>query len=246
MGQALSCGQSSMDRGFSAAVQSGELKVVELILQADPGVLRKATFFDRLSPYHIAAAYGHEEMLSMLLDQWYIPDVLTRHKETPLMLAAMQGKVACVEKLLQAGANILKFESRHGRTCLHYAACYGHSDCLQAILQAAYLEPISASWGFARFINTRDAKGLTALHLAAKQGKLACLRLLLDKGALVGSSNSDDGFFGSTPLHLAAQGGSVDCVRELLARGADRNQMDSDGRTPYVIALKEIMYALPC
>ncbi|XP_028553205.1 uncharacterized protein LOC110113289 isoform X1 [Dendrobium catenatum] len=50
---------------------------------------------------------SHPNMLSMLLERWNHPDVLNRHKQTPLMLAAMRGKIACVEKLLQAGANVL-------------------------------------------------------------------------------------------------------------------------------------------
>lgn len=238
MGQGLSCGHPSIEPDFFAAVQSGELKLVESILRMDPGILRRTTSYGRLSAIHIAAARGHEEMLSMLLERWDQPDVLNRHKQTPLMLSAMRGKIACVEKLLQAGANILTFDSTNGRTCLHYAAYYGHSDCLQAILQAAHSNPISESWGFARFVNVRDAKGATPLHLAAKKCRPTCVRMLLDKGALVCVSTGDYGSPGSTPLHLAARGGCLDSVRELLAWGADRLQMDSAGRIPYVIALK--------
>ncbi|KAI0527667.1 hypothetical protein KFK09_003272 [Dendrobium nobile] len=238
MGQGLSCGEPSIKPNFFAAVQFSELQLVERILRIDPGIIKKTTAYGRLSSLHIAAANGHDEMLSMLLERWNHPDVLNRHKQTPLMLAAMRGKIACVEKLLQAGANILMFDSLNGRTCLHYAAYYGHSDCLESILEAAHSNPISESWGFARFVNVKDAKGATPLHLAAKQGRSACVRMLLDKGALVCASTVDYGSPGSTPLHLAARGGCIDSVRELLAWGADRLQMDSAGRIPYVIALK--------
>ncbi|KAG0484117.1 hypothetical protein HPP92_012201 [Vanilla planifolia] len=239
MGQNLSCGaQPSVDQDFFSAAQYGELKVVESILRRDPGILRRTTPFNRLSILHIAAANGHVELLSMILERWNQPDVLNRQKQSPLMLAAMRGKIACVEKLLQAGANILMFDSANGRTCLHYAAYYGHLDCLKAIADAAHANPIAESWGFARFINVRDSKGATPLHLAAKQGQPACVRMLLDKGALVCASMGDYGYPGSTPLHLAARRGCLDCVRELLVWGADRLQMDSAGRIPYVLALK--------
>ncbi|PKA61903.1 E3 ubiquitin-protein ligase XB3 [Apostasia shenzhenica] len=239
MGQGLSCGHPSIDHEFFAAAQYGELEAAETLIRRDPGVIRRATLYDRLSAIHIAAANGRVEMLSMLLEKRDHSDDLNRYKQTPLMLAAMRGKVACVEKLLQVGANILMFDSVNRRTCLHYAAYYGHSDCLQAILQAARSNPIAESWGFARFVNVRDAKGATPLHLAAKQGRPACVQMLLDKGALVCASTGDYGRYpGSTPLHLAARGGCLESVRELLAWGADRLQMDSSGRIPYVIALK--------
>lgn len=92
------------------------------------------------------------------------------------MLAAIYGKISCVEKLIEAKANvrqilsfflfhfdnflfktelmlilsvicqILMFDSLNGRTCLHYAAYYGHSDCLATILYAARTSHVAASW----------------------------------------------------------------------------------------------------
>ncbi|XP_020267385.1 E3 ubiquitin-protein ligase XB3-like [Asparagus officinalis] len=201
-------------------------------------MLRRTTVFDRLSALHVAVANGQLEVLSMLLDRPVDKDVVNRHKQTPLILAAMHGKIACVEKLLQVDANILMFDSLHGRSCLHYAAYYGHSDCLRAILSAASSTSVADSWGFARFVNVSDTSGATPLHLAARQRRPECVHILLNNGALVSAATGGYGRPGSTPLHLAARGGCLDCVRELLAWGADRRQMDSSGRTPYAVALK--------
>uniref|UniRef100_A0A1D1YSZ8 RING-type E3 ubiquitin transferase n=1 Tax=Anthurium amnicola TaxID=1678845 RepID=A0A1D1YSZ8_9ARAE len=238
MGQGISCTRPVQEHEFFDAVQAGDLETVESLVAAEPALLHQTTVYDRLSPLHVAAANGRIEVLSMILDRSAHPDLLNRHKQTPLMLAAMHGKISCVEKLLQAGANMLTFDSLHGRTCLHYAAYYGHSDCLQAILSAAHSHPVADSWGFARFVNVRDGNGATPLHLAARQKRPACVHLLLDNGALVCASTGSYGYPGSTPLHLAARGGSLDCVRELLAWGADRFQRDSSGRIPYAVALK--------
>ncbi|KAL9672541.1 hypothetical protein QQ045_028792 [Rhodiola kirilowii] len=237
MGQGLSCASDRDDELF-AAVQSGDTLMVRSYLERDSSTLRHTSGYDRQSLLHIAAVNGWIEILSMLLDRSMDPDLLNSYKQTPLMLATIHGKVACVQKLLQAGANVLMFDSINGRTCLHYAAYHGHSDCLQAIISAAHTSPIAASWGFARFVNVRDSIGATPLHLAASQKRHSSVQILLDNGALVCASTCRYGFPGSTPLHLAARAGSLDCIRKLLAWGADRVQRDSAGRIPYVVALK--------
>ncbi|CAN4119894.1 unnamed protein product [Withania somnifera] len=215
MGQGLSCGTTD-EHGLFSAVQCGDLETLKAVLERKPSLIHHSTVYDRQSPLHIAAANGQIEVVSILLNQSINPDLLNRYKQTPLMLAAMHGKISCVEKLIEAGANILKFDSLNGRTCLHYAAYYGHFESLKAILSAARTSHIAASWGYTRFVNVRDAKGATPLHLAARQRR----------------------FPGSTPLHLAARGGSLDCIRELLAWGADRLHRDASGRIPYTVALR--------
>ncbi|GLT89590.1 hypothetical protein SLE2022_075680 [Rubroshorea leprosula] len=237
MGQKLSCRQSH-ETAFFSAVQNGDLETVQAIVEADPTVLEKTAGSARLSALHVAAVYGQIEVLSFLLDRCTNSDLLNRHRQTPLMLAAMHGKICCVRKLIESGAYILMFDSLQGRTCLHYAAYYGHFDCLQALLSTARSSSLANSWGFARFVNIRDESGATPLHLAACEGWTGCVHALLDNGALVCASTGGNGYPGSTPLHFAARGGSLACVRELLAWGADRLQPDSYGRVPYLIALK--------
>ncbi|KAL8129758.1 hypothetical protein V2J09_018913 [Rumex salicifolius] len=244
MGQQLSCSCTELrdinGSGISSAIQNGELEKVRSFIERDPKSLLRIYVdgHDRVSALHLAASSGQIEILSMLLDHDANPDLFNRHKQTPLMLAAMHGKISCLEKLIQAGANMLMFDSIQGRTCLHYAALYGHSDCLQVLLSSAHSSPVAASWGFNRFVNIRDKKGSTPLHLAARQRHAECVHILLGSGALVSASTGGSSYCGSTPLHFAARGGSLDCVRELLAHGADRLQRDSAGRIPYMVALK--------
>ncbi|XP_009629381.1 putative E3 ubiquitin-protein ligase XBAT31 isoform X2 [Nicotiana tomentosiformis] len=237
MGQGLSCGASD-EHGLFSAVQCGDLETVKALMERNPSLVHHSTIYDRQSALHIAAANGQIEVVSMLIDQSVNPDLLNRYKQTPLMLAAMHGKLSCVQKLIEAGANILMFDSLNGRTCLHYAAYYGHSDCLKAILSAARTSHVASSWGYARFVNVKDGKGATPLHLAARQRRPECVHFLLDNGALVYASTGGYGFPGSSPLHLAARAGSLDCVRELLAWGADRLHRDDSGRIPFTVALR--------
>lgn len=237
MGQGLSC-KTNKEQGLFTAIQSGDLDTVKAILETNSTLIHHSTVYECNSALHIAASNGQIEVLSYLLEQSKKPDLLNRHKQSPLMLAAMHGKISCVTKLIEAGANILMFDAANGRTCLHYAAYYGHSDCLQVILSAARTSQVAASWGYARFVNVRDHKGATPLHLAARQRRAECIHMLLQNGALVCASTGGYGFPGSTPLHLAARSGSPDCIRELLAWGADRLQSDASGRIPYTVALR--------
>ncbi|XP_038877653.1 putative E3 ubiquitin-protein ligase XBAT31 isoform X1 [Benincasa hispida] len=237
MGQGLSCGER-LENGLFRAVQNGDLELVETMVKADPTVLEQTTPRSRMSALHIAAAYGQIEILSFLLDRSVNPDVLNRNKQTPLMLATMNGKISCVQKLIEAGANILMFDSLNRRTCLHYAAYYGHSDCLEAIISAAHSAPVAATWGFIRYVNIRDGGGATPLHIAARRRQPQCIQILLANGALVCALTCTYGYPGSSPLHLASRSGSLECVRELLAWGAERLQVDSAGRIPYTVAMK--------
>jgi ankyrin repeat protein len=62
----------------------------------------------------------------------------------------------------------------------------------------------------------------TPLHAAAVNGRLLCMRLLLQHGADVEATKTD----GKSALHRAAEEGHLDCVLVLLEHGANRRVRD--------------------
>ena len=74
------------------------------------------------------------------------------------------------------------------------------------------------------------------LHEAAKEGDVAKIRTLLNKGAQV-NARSKGGF---TPLHDAALNGHVEAIRVLLEAGADVNARAEDGDTPLHQATRHV------
>jgi len=70
--------------------------------------------------------------------------------------------------------------------------------------------------------------GMTPLHWASRAGSLACVKMLLKRGAPVDARNKAR----RTPLQLAAERGRVDAVKLLVDGGADLDTQDRKGRTP--------------
>ncbi|MFD2112268.1 ankyrin repeat domain-containing protein [Thiorhodococcus fuscus] len=66
--------------------------------------------------------------------------------------------------------------------------------------------------------NRRDALGSTPLHSAARRGDLPMARLLVERGADAGASNSHSG---ETPLHSAARGRNSEMIQLLIEAGAN-------------------------
>jgi ankyrin repeat protein len=94
-------------------------------------------------------------------------DAVNASGETPLMMAAMRGQLAWVQRLLERGAQV----RRDGWTPLHYAAA-GPSVPTVALL----LDRGAA-------IDARSPNGTTPLMMAARYGAIDAADLLLKRGA---------------------------------------------------------------
>ncbi|KAJ1720338.1 ATP-dependent RNA helicase [Coemansia erecta] len=82
-------------------------------------------------------------------------------------------------------------------------------------------------------IECKDTFGNTALHHAVATGHSACVKILLDAGALAQSQNAE----GATPIHFAAYHGNKDAIRRLIAEHPSANDLrDNTEKTPLMLA----------
>ena len=164
---------------------------------------------------HIAAEYGHVEILRMLLD------FASKHIESD-----DDGEINNIE--YEDGTRqtyphtLLRFFDTDGDTPLHKAARNGNAAIIEVILRHR-----------PRFESRTMKTRYTALHLAAEGGHLDVLKILIDGGASIEAEDHD---FGWRPLHLAAANGHEAVVLFLVHNGAS-HAATKDGRTILELAV---------
>lgn len=137
---------------------------------------------------------------------------------TKLHHAVYAGNLNLAESLLSGGAS-LNSRDNCGRTVLHYASLsqYHDHNMMSLLLNA----------GSKAFMNLGDDNGQTALHYTAERGFTEDIRILVEHGVDINTTDN----YGFSPCLwsvVSAQHGAVDL---LLAMGADVNLLSAEGKT---------------
>lgn len=156
-----------------------------------------------IAPLHEAAAMD-SPYVAFLLEAGANPNVRhwLHYNQTPLHVAASEGRTVAALSLLAAGAEI-DARSVLGATPLMNAADNGHQYLVQKLLAAR------AS------VNTTDYLGQLPLTMVAARGQTALVRILLDNKADVNARHGG----GCTALDLAEVNQQHEVVALLRARG---------------------------
>ncbi len=192
------------------------------------------------APLHLAAAWGHPEVVTVLLENGADVHAATAGGSTAVHLAAAgrQGRPKVTRELLEAGAKVRRRDHR-GMTALQLAAGKGHGETAEALLRAGAEHTIAtaAALGDAQVlkalldeppesVDEPDSDGYRPLYYAAKFGHGATCKLLLTHGASPVSRNGPDA---RTPLHAAADR----AVAEVLVGEAKKVEVRTkEGYTP--------------
>ena len=182
----------------------------------------------------------------------------TPTQEQKLRSAALNGDLATVEKLIQAGANVNQ-AGNDGETALIFAAWDGNTALVTALLAAQGIE-----------VNQADKDGKTALFAAARKGHTEVVTALLNGGANANAfdirgENSVDAAIRNNhhnianiltqhirthatnhprvgpPIYQKAANGETEEICKLIRAGANYISIDAP-RSYSVIGLHEVMH----
>lgn len=206
------------------------------------------------SALHFAAFNGDVEMLRLLLSNKPDLDVENYDGNTPLTMAVKGNQQEAIRMLVNAGADV-NHASDSGSTAAHYAASMAYLDCLRLLVELGaktIYEPSQAGtllhWAchsgdvncvgavlyeFKVPVNAADKHGGTALFTALFMKKVEVVEFLVEHGAAVDVTITEDG---TTPLHIAVEHANAECVRLLYSCGADANVKNKEGVSPRELA----------
>ena len=143
-----------------------------------------------------------------------------RSVQTKLALAAADGVLEPVAKLLDADVDVNAPLPGLSCVALHFAAVKGHAPMVDLLLKRG-ADP-----------NVRDGDNSTPLHDCCAGGYRDIAYYLLDRGADVNAQDDD----GDTPLHQACNGDHGEVVALLLQRGANTTIKNGANRLPITMS----------
>lgn len=153
-------------------------------------------------------------------------DINVKNKKgrSPLLQAAMEGRLDAVNFLLENGADIHSVETS-GQTGLHLAARNGYAEIIRLFTR------------YKVHLNAKNVTGQTPLHLAVVEGHLEAARALLDLGAAVDIKDNS----GQTPLHAlsAKYHGNAEIIKILVLYKVDIQAVDNAGQSPLHLAASQ-------
>ena len=168
---------------------------------------------------HYAAKGGNDVIIEKLLSLGLDIDSRRSNGATPLMIAALCGRLDAFSVLIERKSDPTLKNNNDLLTLLHYAAQGGNDVIIEKLLSLGL------------DIDSRRSDGATPLMIAALCGRLDAFSVLIERKSDPTLKDND----GWTLLHYAAKGGNDVIIEKLLSLGLDIDSRRSDGATPLMI-----------
>jgi len=236
------------------AAMSRDLADVRALLEQGSDV--NATQVDGSTALHWAAHFDDPDTAQLLIDAGANITAANRAGVSPLQLATVNGSVAMIALLLDAGVDPNEPLTQHGDTALMMAVRTGQTDAVRLLIEHGADVNAPENWG-----------GTTALMWAISEHHVNVVDLLLANGANVhvtskvvplatgrgvegttpvefDPNQAPVGYTngGFTPLLFAAREGQVDAAQALIAAGAEVNAVAADGKNSLGLAIYNGQY----
>mmetsp|Transcript_21787 Transcript_21787/g.32574 ORF Transcript_21787/g.32574 Transcript_21787/m.32574 type:complete len:891 (-) Transcript_21787:80-2752(-) len=228
----------------------GWADIVAWFIENGADVDHQAADADGSTAIMYAGTAGHVDTVKKLIAAGANVNLKHNSGGTALSESAAGGNVEIVEAILGAGADPSTADNS-GITVLMMAASVGNIDICKRIIEA--------NNDSVDYVNQSAENGGFALMFAAGSGHTDAVKFLMDKGAnpaavveasadyitklaeLVSAGRTDveEHVDNLTALHVAAQGGHKATCQVILDAAPELvNLLDSDGRSPLILAVK--------
>ncbi|QEY22439.1 hypothetical protein D0S48_18235 [Psychrobacillus sp. AK 1817] len=233
MTKSLKTDYDFINSALKEASQQGQLNIVKTILESE----RVYQYIGQFTPLMLSSSRGHLEIMKMLMDAGFDPNLKGFKEQTALMEASLSGKVEAMNLLIQRNADI-NLRDRDGKTALIMSIEEGHVDVVVGLLEN----------GANPYLCSKDKYGnsLNALMWAAYKKNEEIMNVLLDVGVNPNLKNE----IGESAIFLAIEdnrwhttitdildkeydldGSYRRIVQMFINKGLDVNIKDREGNT---------------
>ena len=200
------------------AAGHGLLDIVKLLVSHGM-LVDEADSKNNWTPLHYAAMQGHVDLVQWLVYNGARPGSVDKSNFTPMMLAALHGRVSCFHYLFPFRDS---HKSKSKLKLIHLAAQTPTSEILSFL----------HSKGYDILETDNKETEAQAIHYAAYGKSTENLKFLLEHGVDVNTTDKS----GSTALHIAVINQDEQSVRLLCDSGADADIENEKSLTPFDIA----------